>query len=53
VLPVDVIFKIYIKKNYVVFSHLSFHIKLFFTMYLWLYVNYILNAIISDQLLIS
>jgi hypothetical protein len=53
VLPMDVIFKIYIKKCYVVFSHLGFHVKFLCIVYLWLYVYDILNAIISDKLLIS
>jgi hypothetical protein len=53
VLPVDVIFKIYIKKCSMVFSHLGFHVKLLCIVYLWLYVDDILNAIISDKLLIT
>jgi hypothetical protein len=53
VLHVDVIFKIYIKKNFVVFSHLGFHVKFLCIVYMWLYVDDILNAIISDKLLIT
>jgi hypothetical protein len=53
VLPMNAIFKIYIKKNFVVFSHLGFHVKFLCTMYVWLYVYDILNEIISDTLLIS
>jgi hypothetical protein len=53
VLPMNVIFKIYIKKHFVVFSHLGFHVKFLCIVYLWLYVYDILNAIISDKLLIS
>jgi hypothetical protein len=45
--------KIYIKKCYVVLSHLGFHLKFLCIVYLWLYVYDILNAIISDTLLIS
>jgi hypothetical protein len=53
VLPMNVIFKIYIKKCFLVFSHLDFHIKLLCTMYMWSYVDDILNAIICDKLLIT
>jgi hypothetical protein len=53
VLPMDVIFKIYIKKNYVFLSHLGFHVKHLCTLYLWLYVDYILNEIIGYNFLIS
>jgi hypothetical protein len=44
---------IYIRKDYMVFSHLGFHVKLLCSVSLWLYVYGILNAILSDKLLIS
>jgi hypothetical protein len=52
VILVDAMFKIYIKKSSVVFSHLGFHVKLLYTLYLWLYVDDIVNEIVSDKLLI-
>jgi hypothetical protein len=46
VLPVDVIF-LYIKKCFVVFSHLGFHVKLLCIVHLRLNLYDILNATIS------